>query len=70
MDLSNVQITKDCIVTMVHWGKDVVTNVCNGKVTEVGWGIIKYMNYTISGIALLIALTLLSFLVYILIKDN
>ncbi len=70
MDLSNVQITKDCIVTMVHWGKNIITNVCNGTVTEVPWGIINYVNYSLSGFAILIAVGLLSFLVCVLIQDQ
>ncbi len=49
MDLSNVQITKDCLVTMSHWGKDIVTNVCNGTVTEVPWGIINLITFVVLG---------------------
>jgi len=58
MDLSNIQITKDCIVTMVHWGRDVVTNVCNGTVTEVPWGIINYINYSLEGFVVLLLVTM------------
>ena len=70
MDLSNVQITKDCIVTMVHWGRDVITNVCNGTVTEVPWGVINYVQYYLGGFAILILVTLISFLVYLLLQAD
>ena len=70
MDLSNVQITQDCIVTMVHWGKDIITNVCNSTVTEVPWGIINYVNYSLAGFAVLVAVAMIVGLVILLIKDN
>lgn len=69
MDLSNVQITQNCIVTMVHWGKDVITNVCNGTVTEVPWGIMNYANYTILGLAILVAMAMIVGLVILFVKD-
>ncbi len=70
MDLSNIQITQDCIVTMVHWGKDIITNVCNGTVTEVPWGIINYVNYSLGGFAGLVVVVLIGFLVYLLFQDE
>ncbi len=70
MDLSNVQITQDCIVTMTHWGKDIITNVCNGKVTEVAWGFVNYLNYSLSIFAGVIATGLLIFLVIIFLLDK
>ncbi len=71
MDLSNIQITQDCIVTMVHWGKDIITNVCNSTVTEVPWGIINYVNYTIGNLALLLGLgVIVGLLVIFFFTDN
>ena len=70
MDLSNVQITKDCLVTMTHWGRDVITNVCNGKVTEVPWGIVNYINYSLGGFTVLVVITMLSILTYLTIQDK
>ena len=66
MDLSNIQITQDCIVTMVHWGKDIITNVCNGAVTEVPWGIMNYVNYSLSSFIILVAVAMIVGLVILL----
>ncbi len=60
----------DCIVTMVHWGKDIITNVCNSTVTEVSWGIINYVNYSLAGFAVLVAVAMIVGLVILLIKDH
>lgn len=70
MDLSNVQITKDCIVTMVHWGKDVVTNVCNGTITEVPWGVINYVNYSLGGFSVLLVMVVIVSLTILCFKNN
>ena len=70
MDLSNVQITQDCIVTMVHWGKDIITNVCNSTVTEVPWGIINYVNYSLGGFAVLVLVAMIVCLAILCFKDN
>ena len=69
MDLSNVQITQDCIVTMVHWGKDIITNVCNSTVTEVPWGIVNYVNYSLGGLAVLVAVAMMIGLVIVFFKN-
>ncbi len=70
MDLSNVQITQDCIVTMVHWSKDIITNVCNGTVTEVSWGFINYVNYYLAGFTVLVAVAMIVGLIILDIKDR
>jgi len=70
MDLSNVQITPHCIITMVHWGKDIITNVCNGTVTEVPWGIINYINYSLGGFVVLVIVAMIVALIILCFKDN
>jgi hypothetical protein len=54
MDLSNVQVTKDCIQQAYHIGKTVHYNICNGNISEVPWGSIDWMLSIMVGLAIII----------------
>lgn len=46
----------ECLTTKQDWGRDIVTNLCNGNVQIVPWGTMDYVG-TIGAIMVVIAVT-------------
>jgi hypothetical protein len=55
LDLSNVQITKDCIKQISNIGSTTYQNICNGTNSVVPWGTLDWIVF-VSVVLLLITL--------------
>jgi len=42
MDLSNVQLTQDCLKEILNFGSTTYQNVCNGAINTVPWGTLTW----------------------------
>lgn len=69
IDLSNVQITKDCIKQVNNIGGTIYHNICNGTQQYVPWGSYDYLRI-ISGAIILIFLMIFIIFAFISIKND